>query len=114
MKDNVDLTENRDFRKHMSLDKIASFLGSKRSYPWQHESILNESELLFTGDKYDRKRKLNRSDYEQGLKCERCSFDFSNSPWNGNWGMCFKCENEMEEEMRIEDDLVLKFPKYSS
>lgn len=112
MKSNIDLTENRDFMQKSSIPgSIDSFLlsilkDSKSAYPWNsYFDILEEGsltleskpkELVFTGDKEERKSKKYHSDWgaNELIECDRCGAYTKKYPWDMNDStLCKSCED---------------------
>jgi hypothetical protein len=104
MKENIDLTLNRDFRKtnerHFGRNFILEPIGK---IPWKtifnSSQRINYKETFFTGNNKDRKLKLRNKSYENMEDiCERCESKIL--PWNRVYMLCSKCDEELELEVR--------------
>lgn len=104
MKNNVDLTMDNDFRKPIDhkIDSLNDLILGSSKFVWN--SILNqihstyefeERELLFTGNKEDRRQKNFYSDWNK--TCDRCGIDLDDVPWKECGTLCNRCDEELEE-----------------
>jgi hypothetical protein len=90
MKPNIDLTENRDFRKHrFSLEDFGKMLrrdlGMK--YPWS-----------FAKEYYTKYEKIFRNaDSEEREYCLRCGIDLSKKHWHRYYNLCSECDDSFSE-----------------
>lgn len=113
MKDNIDLTEDRDFRRKIDVTEISRAVMQTFGcrFPWQiNNKVSNytdERSLVFTGSKEDRKQKCRYKTFENGLMCERCGADLSKKPWNMKYTLCMRCEKEMDLDYDKNRDLVI-------
>lgn len=109
MKENVDLTENRDFRKssfsRLSLNKLSKYIKRIHNldFPWSDvtqitSTIDKEEELFFVGNNETRryKRMSNVIGYEM---CERCGAKLRKIPWRYEYGLCKECDDYMINEV---------------
>jgi ribosomal protein L37AE/L43A len=101
MKDNIDLTLNRDFRKNKEVFSISDIMFSTfAKIPWK--TMLNSitqlryDETFFTGNKDIRNQKKKVRTYEsEEDTCECCGVKIL--PWNRVYMLCSKCDKELEE-----------------
>ncbi len=121
MKENIDLTLNRDFHKfEIHSSKIFQIYSpSKRrniknlikgfsKCPWNKKAIVNESELnneiFFTGDREVRKEKLFYSQWQDGNHCDRCGKELH---WKIENTLCERCDKRLEYEFNSRRDIVI-------
>lgn len=108
MKRNVDLTMNRDFQKTRNLRELSMFLRN-RKFPWDIKSEYknSENELIYTGNKKDRASSKRYELYMSCQKCECCGRNHSNTPWRMYNTICLECNNYLERDHLIQNDLIL-------
>lgn len=106
MRDNIDLTKNRDFGRRRGKRFFIPFL---KKYPWFYEKTVysKEGEVVHTGTKKERRYKKNFELYQAKKCCERCGINLSSKPWLMGEYLCFCCEKAMERDQKIEDSLIL-------
>lgn len=118
MKSNVDLTENRDFRKinPLSLFQASIFddnifhksvlrLISKKEYPWNIRTNIspevytpeNINGMIICGDK-EHRRKIKR--YLEGIShsCDCCGKKLHFEP--SNFTLCSRCTEKLEAQLK--------------
>lgn len=103
MKENVDLTENRDFRKSSfpksSLRRANKLIRriNNLDFPWSDvgkiTSTINrkDEELFLVGNKNDRRYKIMYRVNEDKI-CERCGISLRRKPWILEYGLCQACD----------------------
>ena len=100
MKDNVDLTENRDFRKTRDLTQLLLNFCTKNVYPWSIELLAQydkDKEIFHTGNKEERKSKRGSDNYYVETECECCGEDMSKKPWNSYYRLCIPCSDRLDK-----------------
>lgn len=104
MKSNVDLTLNRDFRKkNTNFKSIAQFIKNKKLL-WDDFRFVNnssnndETQLIFTGDKFERKYK--KYVEMRNNQCDRCGEILDKFPWYNTQGLCHICDSELESQTK--------------
>lgn len=110
MKDNVDLTLNRDFRnKDINIQSLKKTLLNKlQKFPWSFtDNMLNTTtnydELFFTGNREEREKKKEYDNYKNQTSCERCGKDLSKKRWDNYNGLCEKCISSLEKYLTPKD-----------
>lgn len=101
MKDNVDLTQDKDFRN--TNDKLYSLrdilFKNFNKFPWDFKNILNSTlnykQIFFTGNKKERKNKKMNQNYKNQTECECCGKDLSKKKWNNYYGLCNRCDKRL-------------------
>ncbi|MCD3277468.1 hypothetical protein [Clostridium botulinum] len=114
MKASVDLTENRDFRDRNGEISIPQ-LFKMGTLPWEFKGIKrilstlnNKIELIYTGDKEERKHKKEYAQYADS--CECCGKKLSTVPWNSKYKICKKCFKRLENNNQgINVKIIMKF-----
>lgn len=112
MRNNIDLTENRDFEDERvtHVNMLNSIKYVSRDKNLFHEMIgiddssLSidgvENQLIITGDKEERLWKKKRMIYNLSATCARCGLEFSRKPYlKTDFGLCFSCDNLLEKEV---------------
>lgn len=101
MKANVDLTENRDFRKESrgSILRSSFFNQNLIRFPWSvvpYIGNMDFPELLLTGNYSQRKEKMLETDPTE--TCYRCGKKLIRYPW-GVYGLCKPCGQDLEQDV---------------
>lgn len=105
MKNNVDLTMDNDFRKptERKIDNLDELILGESKFSWNNVLSLihstyefEERELLFTGDKEDRRQKSFYKDWND--TCDRCGIELDYVPWKSCGTLCSRCEDELEND----------------
>lgn len=102
MKENVDLTENRDFRKsnfpRFNLRKASKLIRRihNMDFPWSDmekitSTLDKDEEIFLTGNKDSRRYKLMYNVNGEKM-CERCGIELRRLPWILEYGLCKKCD----------------------
>jgi hypothetical protein len=112
MKPNVDLTMDRDFRRRYNIRDLAAMLSNRLGthilLPWNYESYDgSDRDLVLTGNREVRQRKIRGQLYEEGGSCERCGYDMTKKPWHGSWGLCDRCDAVLSAEYDSDGELLV-------
>lgn len=109
MKENVDLTLNRDFGTSNS--RSVSFrtkrLNKKnmkinKNFPWNEiliydENVYESKELFFTGSANEREKKKFYANYDD--ICDMCGKPTNFIPWSKSGGLCGICNKILENQV---------------
>lgn len=102
MKSNIDLTENQMFSRQQSTWRgfASSIFGIE--FPWSFSWLRmtgKEFEAIRTGDRQERESKKLCDEAVSRNYCDRCGAYLVNIPWNRTYGLCPKCQDELDKEM---------------
>lgn len=124
MKDNIDLTENRDFADnssglHTALEQLFNtHLKTRvRVLPWDIKEITSDVDLYFdgisdddyfpTGSKKEIIRKLGVKNACSENHCDRCGARVDSIPWLGRFSsLCIKCNEWINKEYGSQKDRI--------
>lgn len=107
MRSNIDLTEDRDFPEHSRrpTDIISRTLFKFFDIPWKLQPVtsdldfqIQEDRLFPTGTKSQIVSRLHTSKVCSGNYCDRCGASLKNIPWKNLFGLCEKCDKQLEVE----------------
>lgn len=116
IKSNIDLTSNEMFSRRSLLDLSnvgrRMFLDSreivlyKMAYPWSigREESCMKHELVFTGNAEDRYYKNLSEEAISRNYCDCCGEYLVKIPWDRTYGLCRKCDEEMERQYNPKDN----------
>lgn len=106
LKSNIDLTANEMFSRRGSLPiPLWKFMHNK--FPWEQNimtRVETDSDLsgfrfegLLTGSREERDTKKMYIEMDSGDTCDCCGAYLKTIPWDRTYGLCRKCQKDMEE-----------------
>lgn len=115
MNENIDLTENRDFRTPSPVDETTQFLTQYiwGKFPWskqQFRTIKSDDDLDLSSESFspiplgDGEQRRSRKYIENAVSsamCDRCGKPVQKFPWELRECLCVKCEQDLGFEFGV-------------
>ena len=112
MNENIDLTENRDFRTPAPVDETTKFLTQYiwGKFPWskqQFQTVKSDEDLGISSELFspiplgDGEQRRNRKYIENAVSsemCDRCGKPVQRFPWELRECLCVECNRDLEIE----------------